>query len=90
MVLLSRYGQVRLSRHAIERWRQRTGCNLPQLVEAIATATRPTKQQLRRIKRHTGWQPKRILECKQGYLLIKNHNIVTVYDKTRRSETDDE
>ncbi|MGR3968455.1 hypothetical protein FW758_01420 [Shewanella sp. 1180_01] len=89
-LLLTRYGEVTVSRHAVQRWRQRTGRNWPQMVEAITTAHRPTKQQLRRIRKRSGWQPKRILECECAYFLITNHNIVTVYDKTRRSETDDE
>lgn len=82
LLLFTRYGEIRVSRHAIDRWRQRTGRNLAQLCEAVATANRPTKQQLRRImKKEASWQPKRILECEHAYFLIKNQNIVTVYDK---------
>lgn len=47
LLLHTRYGEINVSRHAVDRWRQRTGRNLPQLVEAVATASRPTKQQLR-------------------------------------------
>ncbi len=85
MLICTRYGDVSLSQHAVERWRQRTGRNYPQLVEAVATARRPTKNQLRRImKREHGWQPPRILECDCAYFLMKQNKIVTVYDKTNR------
>ncbi len=86
MLLIStRYGEINVSRHAIERWRQRTGRNLPQLVEAVAKANRPSKNRLRRImKCESGWQPKRILESDCAYFLILNNNIVTVYDKRTR------
>jgi len=57
------------------------------MVVALATARRPTKNRLRRIrKQEAGWQPKRILECKQAYFLVKNNHIVTVYDKRERQQ----
>ena len=83
LLLFTRYGEIHVTRHAIERWRQRTGRNLPQMVGAVTTANRPTKNQLRRImKCEIGWKPKRILECEHAYFLVKNNHIVTVYDKT--------
>lgn len=82
MDIPTRYGRIRVSRHAIERWKQRTGLNEWDLIGAVLNARRPTKNQLRRImKKEAGWQPKRILECKEAYFLIRNKNIVTVYDK---------
>ncbi len=82
LVLETKYGAVHVSRHAIERWRQRTGRNLPQLVEAVSTARRPTKRELRKImKRERGFLPKRILECQHAYFILAKHVIVTVYDK---------
>ncbi|WP_243892235.1 hypothetical protein [Shewanella algae] len=89
LLLHTRYGEINVSRHAVDRWRQRTGRNLPQLVEAVTTASRPTKQQLRRIHKQDGWRPKRILECECAYFIIQNRNIVTVYDKKKRSQYDD-
>lgn len=85
MLICTRYGDVHVSQHAVERWKQRTGRNYPQMVEAVATAHRPTKNQLRRImKREPGWQPPRILVCDCAYFLMRGNNIVTVYDKTVR------
>ncbi len=85
LLLDTRYGEIYVSRHAIQRWRQRTGRNLPQMVEAISKAFRPSKNRLRRImKREAGWNPRRILECDCAYFLIRNNNIVTVYDKREK------
>ncbi|MGD8172167.1 hypothetical protein ACQEXU_10940 [Vibrio sp. TRT 21S02] len=82
MEIPTRYGTIRVTLHAQERWKQRTGLNDWDLIGAVLKARRPTKNQLRRImKREAGWQPKRILECKQAYFLLRNNHIVTVYDK---------
>ncbi|AZQ10133.1 hypothetical protein [Shewanella khirikhana] len=88
LLLFTRCGEVKVTRHAVDRWRQRTGRTLPQLVEALATDSRPTKQQLRRIKKRSGWRPKRILECEHAYFLIQNRNVVTVYNKQPREQYD--
>ncbi|RTZ22296.1 hypothetical protein [Vibrio penaeicida] len=82
LLVITRYGEISVSRHAVERWRQRTGRSLPQLVVALSEAKRPTKNRLRRImKCESGWQPKRILESDCAYFLIRDNNIVTVYEK---------
>lgn len=87
MLIFTRYGEIRLSRHAIQRWRERTGRNYPELVEALATANRPTKNRLRRImKERAGWQPRRILECDHAFFIIKSRIVVTVYDKRKEEK----
>lgn len=88
MQLFTRYGEVNVSRHAVIRWRQRTGKGFAEMVHAIANATRPSKRQLRRIIKRAPWQPKRILECDCAYFVIVNKHIVTVYDK-RWDKTND-
>lgn len=85
MLIQTRYGKIRVSYHAIERWKERTGRSEQQLKTAVETSHRPTKRQLRIImKREQGFKPKRILECQHAYFIIKNHNIVTVYQKERQ------
>ncbi|MEZ8102118.1 hypothetical protein [Vibrio bivalvicida] len=82
MEIPTRYGTIRVTLHAKERWAQRTGLNDWDLIGAVLKTRRPTKNQLRRImKREVGWRPKRILECECAYFLLKNNQIVTVYDK---------
>lgn len=83
MEISTRYGKLNVTKHAMERWQQRTGLGVWDLIGAVLNARRPTKNQLRRImKREAGWQPKRILVCTHAYFLVKNRTIVTVYDKT--------
>ncbi|MCR9671181.1 hypothetical protein [Vibrio parahaemolyticus] len=82
MEIPTRYGRIRVTLHAIERWKQRTGRNEWDLIGAVLKARRPTKNQLRRImKKEVGWRPKRILVCEHAYFLVKNNHIVTVYEK---------
>ncbi|EOV1090657.1 hypothetical protein [Vibrio fluvialis] len=84
MQVPTRYGQIKVTRHAMERWEQRTGRSVWELIGAVLKARRPTKNQLRRISRKEGgWQPKRILECECAYFLLRNNHIVTVYDKQK-------
>ncbi|HBC2073909.1 TPA: hypothetical protein I6Z16_001377 [Vibrio cholerae] len=79
ILLTTQYGEVVLSRHAVDRWRQRTERSLPELVAAVATARRPSKK----IQQRDGFQPKRILECEHAYFIIENQVIVTVYHKKK-------
>ncbi|EGQ9150172.1 hypothetical protein P3607_11135 [Vibrio parahaemolyticus] len=82
MEVPTRYGRLTVTLHAKERWQERTGRSLWELIGAVLKARRPTKNQLRRImKKEKGWQPKRILECEHAYFLVRNNHIVTVYDK---------
>ncbi|EJL6577377.1 hypothetical protein NMS50_001628 [Vibrio cholerae] len=84
MQVPTRYGQIKVTRHAMVRWEQRTGRSVWELIGAVLKARRPTKNQLRRISRKEGgWQPKRILECECAYFLLRNNHIVTVYDKQK-------
>lgn len=83
ILLTTQYGEVVLSRHAVDRWRQRTERSLPELVAAVATARRPSKRELRKIQQRDGFQPKRMLECEHAYFIIENQVIVTVYHKKK-------
>lgn len=85
ILLTTRYGEFHLSDHATARWRERTGRSLPELVEAVATAHRPTKRELRKIHKREAFRPKRLLECDCAYFIIISNVIVTVYLKTRKS-----
>ncbi|MFB2709807.1 hypothetical protein ACE1BU_02755 [Aeromonas veronii] len=78
----TRYGPLYVTRHAFERWVQRTGRSELEMLGALSRAWRPSKRQLRRIRqREAGWSPRRILECDDAYFILKNGSIVTVYDK---------
>ncbi len=83
----TRYGNVRITHHAVERWVERTGRSLDELVAALSCANRPTKQQLRRInKRRIGMTLRRILECDVAYFIIVKKVVVTVYQKEKHME----
>ncbi|HHF0547152.1 TPA: hypothetical protein ACPHT3_001719 [Vibrio alginolyticus] len=43
MEIPTRYGRIRVTLHAIERWKQRTGRNEWDLIGAVLKARRPTK-----------------------------------------------
>ncbi len=82
MEVRTRYGKLTVTLHAKERWQERTGRSVWELIGSVLKARRPTKNRLRRImKKEVGWQPKRILECEHAYFLLRNNYIVTVYDK---------
>ncbi|MFZ3487257.1 hypothetical protein [Vibrio harveyi] len=82
MEIPTRYGLMKVTRHAIERWKQRTDLNKWDLIGAVLKARRPTKNQLRRIsKKESGWRPKRILQCQHAYFIIKGNRIVTVVSR---------
>jgi hypothetical protein len=90
ILLITRYGEFHLSDHAVARWRERTGRSYPELVEAVATARRPTKRELRRIHKLEAFRPKRLLECDCAYFIIISNVIVTVYLKTRKTANENE
>ncbi|MGY4028266.1 hypothetical protein ACW5WQ_20335 [Aeromonas rivuli] len=78
----TRYGPLYLTRHAFERWVERTGRSELEMLGALSRAWRPSKRQLRRIRqREAGWSPRRILECDHAYFILEKRYIVTVYDK---------
>lgn len=78
----TRYGPLYLTRHAIQRWVERTGRSELEMLGALSRARRPSKSQLRRIRqREAGWNPRRILECDLAYFILKNGSVVTVYEK---------
>ena len=79
---LSLKNPLYVTRHAFQRWVQRTGRSELEMLGALSRAWRPSKRQLRRIRqREAGWSPRRILECDHAYFILKNGSIVTVYDK---------
>ncbi len=87
MKVETRYGNVHLTNHAVERWVERTGRSLEELVAALSCANRPTKQQLRRInKRRFGVTLTRILECDAVYFILVKKVVVTVYQKEKDME----
>lgn len=46
----TRYGPLYVTRHAIERWVQRTGRSELEMLGALSRAWRPSKRQPRRIR----------------------------------------
>lgn len=87
MKVETRYGNVRLTHHAVDRWVERTGRSLEELVAALSCANRPTKRQLRRInKRRIGITLRRILECDVAYFILVKKVVVTVYQKEKNME----
>lgn len=44
MQVPTRYGQIKVTRHAMERWEQRTGRSVWELIGAVLKARRPTKK----------------------------------------------
>lgn len=82
----TRYGPLYLTRHAFERWVERTGRSELDMLGALSRAWRPSKRQLRRIRqREAGWSPRRILECDHAYFIVRNGSVVTVYDKHKEA-----
>ena len=77
----TRYGPLYVTRHAFQRWVQRTGRSELDMLGALSRARRPSKRQLRRIRqREAGWSPRRILECDHAYFILESGTVVTVYD----------
>ncbi len=89
MQIETRYGKVYLTHHAADRWVERTGRSLEELVAAIRCSVRPTKQQLNRINKRTrGKELKRVLECDVAYFILCKQVIVTVYQKGKHMQNE--
>jgi hypothetical protein len=89
MQIETRYGKVYLTHHASDRWVERTGRSLEELVAAIRCSVRPTKQQLNRINKRTrGKELKRVLECDVAYFILCKQVIVTVYQKGKHMQNE--
>ncbi|MDD2341839.1 MAG: hypothetical protein PHV54_02985 [Tolumonas sp.] len=86
----TRYGPLHITRHAFQRWVERTGRSEIDMLGALSRAWRPSKRQLRRIqRREAGWNPRRILECDHAYFILRCGCIVTVHDKSNRGLNDE-
>lgn len=83
MQINTRYGELTITQHVIDRWHQRFSLNKTALKRTLCAATRPSKKRIAALNAHPQ-QGRFFLEFGDGVFVVVNQRVVTVWPNQRQ------